>query len=613
LDLRASLKSFDQLRPRGRPPQFAPRRWAVGFRQLLRTHIERCFPRHQAVLRALLLGERAGLDNRMTAALARSGLIHLLAISGLHVGLAVGAAYALARISGMPRPAAALIAGIALLGIVGIVAARPPVLRAACMASTSLAAIIRGRRSSALDGWAFAVFCLTLHNPLSVHDFGFQLSATATLGILLAAPAIASSVDASRWKLPSYFKALVLTSFVAQVSVAPLLATHTHRIPLAGLVLNVVAIPLLTITLTMATVALIISVSGLIWLPASALAACTEAGIDILLATASFAEGTSVAGLVVPAGRSAYVMGLAMMVLLALYRSGWSRRFALVVACFCLCCAAWPVAPPDNATFVALDVGQGDSLLFWPPATDPVLIDGGGSPRTDFDTGTAIVAPTLRGLGAQRLHAVVISHLHADHAGGVPGLLREIPAREIWVSFLPPEIPLAGKIRAAGRTSRVRYLRTGDRGELGGCSWRALHPPRSVSEKTGPEELNDTSVVLEQRCGPRRLLLPGDTEQPAERQWGPLAATFRGGVLKIAHHGSNTSSSAALLDRLAPRVAVISAGWRNRFGFPHKPVLARLRRSSTAVYRTDRDGAITVELGRRVTVRGERWTSGRPG
>jgi competence protein ComEC len=115
---------------------------------------------------------------------------------------------------------------------------------------------------------------------------------------------------------------------------------------------------------------------------------------------------------------------------------------------------------------------------------------------------------------------------------------------------------------------------------------------------------------LGEQCGPRHLLLTGDAEQSAERRWAPLGSRFGNGVLKIAHHGSNTSSSAALLDRLEPRVAVISTGWRNRFGFPHKPVLARLRDAGTAVYRTDRDGAITVELGRRVRVRGERWTSG---
>jgi competence protein ComEC len=604
------LKSFDQLRPRGRLPPYAPQRWAGVIRQLLRTHIERCFPRHQAVLRALLLGERAGLDNEMTAALARAGLIHLLAISGLHVGLALGAAYALARTVGLPRPAAALIAGIALVAIAGIVAPRPPVLRATLMASASLAAIIAGRRSSALSGWALAVLCLTLHNPLAVHDFGFRLSAAATLGILLVAPAITRSVDASRLKLFGYFKALVLTSFAAQVSVAPLLAAHTHRIPLAGLVLNVVAIPLLAFTLATATIALVISISGIVWLPASALAAATEAGIEILLATASFAEGMPASGLIVPLARAPYVVGLAMMILLAVYRPGWSRALALAAAGLCLALAVWPVAPPGSATLVALDVGQGDALMFWPPAADPVLIDAGGSPGSDFDTGTAIVAPTLRGLGVRRLQAVVISHLHEDHAGGVPGLLREMPALEIWVSDLPPEIPIAREIRTAGGASRIRFLRAGDHGDLGGCRWWALHPPRPVSARLQLRDLNDTSLVLGEQCGPRHLLLTGDAEQSAERRWAPLGSRFGNGVLKIAHHGSNTSSSAALLDRLEPRVAVISTGWRNRFGFPHKPVLARLRDAGTAVYRTDRDGAITVELGRRVRVRGERWTSG---
>jgi len=251
LDLRSSLKSFDQLRPRGRPPPYAPQRWTAELRRILRSHIERRFPRYEAVIRALLLGERAGLDGQMTAALARAGLIHLLAISGLHVG---------------------------------IVVARAPVLRAALMASASLAAVVAGRRSAPLNGWALAVFCLTLHNPLSVRDFGFQLSAAATLGILLMVPAINAQLKASETspqKLGGYLRALVLTSFAAQVSVAPFLAAHTHRIPLGGLLLNLAAIPVLAMTLAAACLVLMISVLDLFWLGGATLAASTEAGVRV--------------------------------------------------------------------------------------------------------------------------------------------------------------------------------------------------------------------------------------------------------------------------------------------------------------------------------------------
>jgi len=613
LDLRSSLKSFDQLRPRGRPPPYAPQRWTAELRRILRSHIERRFPRYEAVIRALLLGERAGLDGQMTAALARAGLIHLLAISGLHVGLALGAAYALGRASGLPRPGAALIAGVVLLGIVAIVVARAPVLRAALMASASLAAVVAGRRSAPLNGWALAVFCLTLHNPLSVRDFGFQLSAAATLGILLMVPAINAQLKASETspqKLGGYLRALVLTSFAAQVSVAPFLAAHTHRIPLGGLLLNLAAIPMLAMTLAAACLVLMISVLDLFWLGGATLAASTEAGVRVLLAIADLAELSPMASLVVPAGRSALLVGMAFFILVSIYRRGWARTGALAVATAFLALAAWPAAAPEHTRFVALDVGQGDALLLWPAGDDPILIDSGGSPGGDFDTGTAIVAPALRGLGVSRLQAVVISHLHADHAGGIPGLLREIPAAEIWASSLPVDLPLASEIRDAGRASLIRMVSAGNRGDLASCRWRALHPQAAGERDHPPQNLNDSSLVLGLHCGPRHLLLPGDSEESAERTWGPSAGPFARGVLKVAHHGSRTSSSAPLLERLAPRVALISVGWRNRFGFPHKPVLERLRAGGTAVYRTDRDGAITVELGRRITVRGERWTSG---
>ncbi len=613
LDLRSSLKSFDQLRPRGRPPPYALQRWTSELRQILRSHIEQRFPRHGAVIRALLLGERAGLEGQMTAVLSRAGLIHLLAISGLHVGLALGAAYALGRASGLPRPGAALVAGVVLVGIVAIVVGRAPVLRAALMASASLAAVVVGRRSAPLNGWALAVICLTLHNPLSVQDFGFQLSAAATLGILLMVPAISAPQRRSRTshgKLCGYLRALVLTSFAAQASVAPLRAAHTHRVPLGGLFLNLAAIPVLTMTLAAASLALILSVLDVFWLGGAALAASTEAGVGLLLGIADVAEPSSATSLVVPAGRSALLGGMTFFILVSVYRKGWARTGSLAVAAVFLALAARPVAVPEHARLIALDVGQGDALLLWPAGGDPILIDSGGSPGSNFDTGTAIVAPALRGLGIRRLHAVVISHLHADHAGGIPGLLREIPVDEIWASDLPVDVPLASDIRAAGWASLTRLVSAGDQGDLASCHWQALHPRAGGERGRSPPNLNNSSLVLGLQCGHRHLLLPGDSEESAERAWGPLAGPFARGVLKVAHHGSGTSSSTLLLERLAPRVALISVGWRNRFGFPHKPVLERLRAGGTAIYRTDRDGAITVEFGRRVTVRGERWTSG---
>jgi competence protein ComEC len=269
------------------------------------------------------------------------------------------------------------------------------------------------------------------------------------------------------------------------------------------------------------------------------------------------------------------------------------------------------VVPAHASRLVAFDVGQGDALLV-ESADGAVMIDTGGSPLSDFDPGTALLAPALRARGIGSLDAVVISHLHADHAGGLAGLLAEIDVAVVWTAPFDPTTPAADRLRRAARDVPVRALaRPGVIGR-GGCLWRVLHPHAAAQAAGAPDGLsNDGSLVLSARCGGRSVLLTGDTERAAEALYAAALAVPPGSVLKSPHHGSDTSSGAALLDAAGARHVVIQAGWRNRFGLPDGHVVERYRDRRMAVYRTDRDGAVTLTVGRRVRVRGERWSAGR--
>jgi competence protein ComEC len=266
--------------------------------------------------------------------------------------------------------------------------------------------------------------------------------------------------------------------------------------------------------------------------------------------------------------------------------------------------------PPEAFRLVAFDVGQGDALLVEGVDT-AIMVDTGGSPVSDFDPGTAVLAPALRARGIDALDAVVVTHLDADHAGGLAGLLDEIDVAEVWTSAFAADTAAGRRLLEAAGEVPVRTPAAGAAARIGSCTWRVLYPPTLPAGRRPALASNDRSLIIALRCGRRALLLTGDGEHAAEARYAPSLSLPEGTLLKSPHHGSRTSSGAPLLDAVASRHVVISAGWRNRFGLPDAVVLERYRSRGMAVYRTDRDGAVTVNAGRRIRVSGERWSAGR--
>jgi len=337
----------------------------------------------------------------------------------------------------------------------------------------------------------------------------------------------------------------------------------------------------------------------------------------------TFAADRTVAAVTVPAAATpaVWLITSAALVLLSTFGAPRRRRAVRRAATAGLAGAALigaltvsirtpPPPPAGGFRLVAFDVGQGDALLL-ESGQATLMIDTGGNPVSDFDPGTRLLAPALRARGIDRLDAVVITHLHADHVGGLAGLLSEIRAHAVWTAPLDADAPPVRRLRAdAGAVPLLAQAR-GSTGRLGDCAWQGLHPPAQRHPGDAGPLSNDGSLVLAVRCPRRSLLLTGDGERAAEANYVPSLQVPPGAVLKAPHHGSRTSSGNELLDRLAPRHVVISAGWHNRFGLPDGDVLERYRARRIAVYRTDRDGAVTLTAGARVRVRGERWSAGR--
>ena len=584
------------------------RRWITDRRERFGTWTRERLarPDDAALVGALAAGLRSGLGPDWEDRFARSGLAHVLSVSGLHVaalalvlaallGALLRAVPAVVRRLDARRPAA--LAALPLVwGYVVFTGNLPPAVRSALMLSVVLLGRVVQRSADGLNALALAASVLLVVDPASVRDLSLQLSFTAVLALVLLAPRI-------RGWLPVPFPdprrsgrlrrgleevretVLGVCAASAAVTVAsiPLVATAFHRISLVGWVTNVVALPVASVlTLASAVTAGVFCVSpALATAPLAVASLAARALLALVRVGAAVPLGTlSAPGFPWPA-TVVFALGL-LGVALGVRRSGWVVALALAAV------LGRPLVesrPPLEVT--ALPVGHGDALLVSSDGVN-LLLDGGGVPD-GIDPGARIVLPYLRERGIRRLEVVALSHPHPDHALGLLTVLRDVPANRLWLPAGIERGPLVDALLAAAGTARVEWLATGEQRTLGAATVRVLSPPRdAIALRT----VNDRSLVLHLSVAGRSLLLPGDAGAAAEAALPLLAST----VVKVPHHGSRTSSSPRLVSSTEAWLALFSDGRGNRFGLPAPEIVERWRASGAEILRTDVDGAIHVTL-----------------
>lgn len=562
-------------------------------------------PRQAALMQAMTLGVRDDLGE-LRDRFAAAGLAHVLALSGLHVGVLVAA---LGRaLAGLGRHRYPLL-GLAALGYLALVGPSPSVLRATLMVLAGLAGLALGH--GRLQPWptlALAAVTSLLLAPAQLLDASFQLSYLAVAGMLVFVPPAARRLlepgEAARVRRPRpgrWLASALLASMAAQLPSLSLVASSFGRVPLASPLVNLVAVPLAGVLVPLGMLA-----AGLgLALPAAASAVNLVVGplASGLLAVASLGARLPQLpwGEVTPLGHGCFALALTALALAAHGRLRPWRALLVVLTAGSVSAAVPP--PASGAEVVFLDVGQGDATLVRLPGRVDVLIDGGGTPFSDRDVGEQVVLPALRALGVRALDVVVATHPDLDHVEGLVTVLERIPVGTLVTGPPWPSVAIDRRLRALAQRRGIALHRAvrGERWILGrgpgAAVLEVLHPGYGV-----PATPNAGSVALLLRFGGvPQLLLLGDAPAAVEAALAvpPLP------VLKVAHHGSRFSTSEALLRAAHPRLAVISVG-ENGYGHPDAGVVARLERHGARVLSTAESGALRMPL----TPRGPRMPSG---
>lgn len=585
-------------RTAGAPPSVAER-----LRTSTARAAESLYGPRAALVHALVLG-RGQVDAGVRDQFARAGLAHLLSISGFHVGLLAGWAGVLLVLCRVPRRRAWLAAAASAIGYAAFLGWPAPATRAALLLALVAVERHRQRRATPASLLALTGVLVCLVDPWAITSPGAWMSFAAVGGL----------VAATRWTTRRLGGGALLqalaTSVGATVFTAPITACAFGSVAGAGIVLNLVAVPLTAVVLP----GVVASLATAALAPGMATAFASAAGLGLALL-----ERLAAWGAALPHGNLAGGGGLqgALPWTGLAIAVGWgirrnltpgesARRLAWAVAAL-----LWLPLLPRPAAYRGtdlglhfLDVGQGDAIAIRTPGGRWVLVDAGPA-NWRSDAGRRVVVPWFRRQGARRVELAVITHAHADHLGGAGAVLDALDPPVVLEPGAMVGDPLYLDFLAAAGEGGRRWVpaRTGQRFELDGVRLRVLHP-----DPAWPGwglDLNEDSVVLLLEYGCFRAVLTGDAGQPAEARLrgrvGPVA------LLKVGHHGSRTATGGAWLDELRPLAAVLSAGAGNRYGHPAPATLARLAGRGVALWRTDQDGTISARTdGRTLTIRAAR-------
>jgi competence protein ComEC len=601
-----------------------------GWLETLRNHIRIFLDQHATpssgpILQALVLGERGTISEGVREDFAITGGAHIMAISGLHLGISAfflfrGFLWVLRQNERIALTVnifklSALLTMPPIILYTLIAGARVTTVRATIMIVVYLVSILIDRPRGLYHTLALAALVITLIHPASLLEASFQLSFTAVLAILFLFPRLSqlfkrNEILPPRQNLPltrvsRWSRDLLLVSLAAIIGTGPLIAYHFNRVSPTGLIANFLVIPLL----------------GFLAVPAALVSAflsfvSTDLAVPFVRLAGWIVDLTTsmIHGLATLPGASLFVATPTVLEIILFYgfvavvfhlrRSYFYRILLAVILCLGIVDASyWLRRTQFNQTLriTSVDVGQGDCTLVEFPGGKRALIDGGGFYDDRFDVGRNVVAPFLWKQKILKIDYLVLTHPDPDHLNGLKFIARAFRAEELWDSGQESDSPFFEELMTTVRQKgieRISLFRGDEPRRINGVTVQPLHPSTEAAQIHSPRQrakTNNLSLVLKLTFGRQSFLFTGDIEKEAEAELIASGVDLRSRVIKVPHHGSRTSSTPGFLSEVQPEIALISARETGLFRLPNKRVLEGYRDLGCRIFRTDQNGAITLE------------------
>lgn len=558
---------------------------------------------HSFLIKAIILGERTEIPSEWELIFQDAGIMHILAISGLHVGIITAVLFFIFRLLPFFRRKRgwSLIITISfLLGYATLTGFRPSVARAVLMFIALLIASYINRPYHLYNSLYLAALLLLIYQPLLLLDAGFLLSFTVTFFIIFLYPVIEKKLKF----LPYYISKPLAVSMAAWLGMAPLSAYYFYKISYIALLSNLLIVPFLTIILVLGIISIIIS---LIFFPIAVFfALVNKVFLDFFLLICHQFSSLPLAYQYIAQPQPYQIVfyycfliliGYTLTIWIHLDVSKKRRLFWLLTIMTTTFLFIQLIFLPPFLAIHFINVGQGDSILIQTPYQQNILIDGGGTPFSDFDIGRQIVLPYMRRLGIDRIDLMFLSHPDLDHLEGLLPVLREMKIDMVIDSGINVQQDSYLEFLSLIKTNPKIFYYQAQAGDIIRLApdleiivLNSLNPFIYGQENN----FNNHSIVLKLLYKNISFLFTGDIEEKIEVKLLSWDDFLKSDILKVAHHGSITSSSAVFMEKVQPEVAVISVG-KNNFNHPHPEVTERLSGYCQKIFRTDWQGTILIK------------------
>lgn len=554
-------------------------------------------PPYDSILIGMLLGEKTYLSSEVKDVFIESGIMHILAISGLHIGIIAFALFVFLNFLHIPKRVKIISIIAILILYASITGFRPSVVRASIMFSLLIIGKLINRRRNLYTSLSLAALIILLINPLILYDAGFLLSFVVTFFIIYLSPIFQELFSG----IADWIRRPLSVSLAAWLGIFPLSTYFFYKVSLIAIISNIVIVPLAGIAVILGFIIFFI---GLISIPLANLIANLNYYVLMLITLLAKLFSSFPFSYIYTAQPSIISIflyySLIFLVIEIFYRKIFPVKFKIKFIILTLSSVLIVIIvqifyPVDNLKVNFINVGEGDCILIEAPKKYNIIIDGGGSPRSSFDVGDKIVVPYLKRKGIDKINLLILTHPHLDHLEGLLPILREFQIDMVLDSGLICDIPEYKEFISMIKDKNIPYhqAKAGDNFIFDRNLEMLVLNPLNNYGCYEESDFNNASIVVKLFYKNSKFLFTGDIEEETEKRMLIWQNILKSDILKVAHHGSLSSTSLEFLNEVDPIIAVISVG-KNNFGHPSPKIIERLQDKNIKIYRTDENGTIII-------------------